>query len=258
MFQWLTSATNGLSFDLCWIGRGYSHAWHRSLQKLARTVRLASSDSLPSATTTGLPEGDPLAVPAMAVLGWLCTRLLAANADYASAFADNWQWRASDAEDHIQCLLITERLLKSLKLHSDPAKCWAWGTTQQARSAWKSISRTVFGRPDLIRVTSAERDLGIQMHYTRQMINKTLIDRLECAKSRLTRLKKAPFSLQEKARLILTNILPTAFYGAELVYLGADHYKTFRTAIGDAMIGRTPFTNPWLMVSAVTRTLLSC
>ncbi len=214
------------------------------------------SQSPPSLATTGLAEGDPLAVAAMIMVGFLWVKLLERLGVATSVFADDWQWFGSSVETHIAVLQETQRLLSALKLHSDPRKCWVWGTTSQARKDWSRIALAVTGNPRSYRLCFAERELGVQLHLSRQLTLGFLKGRFDSAMSRLRKLRFLPLSLLDKMSKVQTNILPLAFWGVELVYLGKRHFAGFRTQIVDSTMVKTPATNPIVACSALSDVML--
>lgn len=82
-----------------------------------------------------------------------------------SVFADDWSWHGDQPKQHLEALLATQRFLVALKFHSDPRKCWCWGTDKAARKAWDSINEQVMGLPTHYKISLAERELGVFMRY---------------------------------------------------------------------------------------------
>lgn len=121
-------------------------------------------------------------------------------------------------EQHVQALLITQRLLKALKLHSDPAKCWAWGSSSKSRKGWEEISAFVFGSPMCIRTSISEKDLGVQMHYSRTNRLGCMKDRIVEGAARIRKLWHAPCSIKQKADIVQRGVWPATFYGCFAVF----------------------------------------
>lgn len=143
--------------------KAHADFWLKSMEKMSRTVFLGGSYSQPRFSTAGCAEGDPIAVCVMVQIGHLWYRLVSLSGVSASAFADNWSWEGRTPEEHVQASLMTQRLLQALRLHSDPAKCWAWGSGPKAKKGWDEISALVFGSPGRIRTAFSEKDLGVQL-----------------------------------------------------------------------------------------------
>lgn len=229
--------------------------WLNSMACMSRVVQLGMSCSTPHIATTGMAEGDPLAVCGMAQIANMWFRLFAKCNVAPSSFADNWSWFGNCVEDHIAALSYTHEFLKVLGLESDPQKCWAWGSSKYARNMWHEISQRVFGSPKTIQVVLEEKDLGVQMHYAAVTHLGCALDRLEAGIAKIHRLWHAPYQIDRKCFLIQSGIYPSMFYGTFAVYLGKKRFAKIRTTIGNAVLHRTVNTNPMLVGSLLSQTL---
>ena len=234
-------------------GPKHSQFWSLSLGKMTRTACFLDTSSCPSAATTGLPEGDPLAVCAIVMFGLLWASPLLSVGIRCSLFYDDWSWTSDRADHHILALRHTQDFLAALQLHSDPSKCWCWGSTPKARKAWEQVNLAVTGAPDTYRVSSSEKALGVLMHYTKQTTLGCQATRLEAGIHRLQRLQKLPVPPSQKAHLIQTGIWPVALFGADVVYVGAKHLNKLRSVATTALVGKTSATMPHLALATVSK-----
>lgn len=171
---------------------------------------------------------------------------------WTSIFADDWQWNADVASQHVKALRFTIYYLKALRLTLDPRKSWSWGTTPQARKAWAAINREVVGHPKHFAVSRMEKVLGVCMHFTRQTRHGCLTSRLQEGISRLERIAKMHITMEQAARLIQTTVWPMALYGTEVVYIGKKHFTKLRSLATAALTKKTAVTNNMLAMSTFT------
>ena len=259
----ITKCFNGFPrLPILWLleSQGLSHEhrifWERSMEGMSRVVQIADSTSFPMFATSGLAEGDPVAVCAMAQVARLWHCVIIKCESFPSSFADNWSWYADSALKHIESLRATHSLLKALKLTSDPQKCWSWGTDAASRKMWQTISTEIFGSPRSIKVALTEKDLGIQMHYAQVTHLGCLASRIEDGLLRLRRLWHAPYAIWKKGHLLQTGIYPAMFYGAFSSYIGRKKFSAIRTLMGDAILHRTSNTNPFLLSSLLATSVI--
>lgn len=179
----------------------------------------------------------------MAVIGYGWAKLLECLHLIVSVYVDDWSWIGSCARQHILAIRMTQDYLKSLKLHADPSKIWVWGSSKEARKQWEAISLEITGTPNAFRVASAEKELGIYLHYTRQNTIGCQLDRINSALERIKRLKHLPISIQQKAGLLQTNVWPVALHGCDATYIGQKHFTKLRSFAVDSLITKTKFTN---------------
>ena len=230
-----------------------STLWSKSLAKMCRSACFMGTNSVVSPATTGLPEGDPIAVCAIVMFGYLWAAPLLDRGLDCSLFYDDWSWNSSNSDLHIFAMRHTQRFLLSLSLSSDPAKCWCWASTPKARKAWLSINEAVVGSPHAYRVSLSERALGVLLHYSRQVTLGCQVTRLENGLQRLQRMMRLPVSADQKALLIQTNVWPSCLYGADIVYVGVKHFAKLRSYASAVLVSKTKATSPLLTLSAVSQ-----
>ena len=227
----------------CGFPSRFAHFWKKSLDKMSRSLLALDTFSSPVVASTGLPEGDPLSVCRMAVIGYGWAKLLECLQLDVSVYVDDWSWIGSSPRQHISAIQMTQEYLKALKLHADPSKIWVWGSSKEARKQWEDISLQITGSPNAFRVATAEKELGIYLHYTRQNGIGCQLDRINAGLDRIKRLKHLSVSLQQKASLVQTNIWPATLHGSDATYIGQKHFAKLRSFVTDSLIPKTRFTS---------------
>jgi ribonuclease HI len=223
--------------------------WISSIGRMTRSACILGSVSEPVQATTGLAEGDPLSVCGMILVGYGWHFLVSETGAVTAVFADDWSWMATEVSVHIAAMKVTQQYLLSLKLVSDPAKCWCWGTTKKARLAWAKINEAVVGSPRHFAVSIAERELGVFMHFSKVTHLGCQRDRIDAALAKLQRLSRLNVGIKDKAKLIQSSIWPTAFFGVESVYIGQKHFNALRSAATQVLTIKTRATSTWLCLS---------
>eukprot|EP00438_Fugacium_kawagutii_P018743 Skav223994 [mRNA] locus=scaffold1943:122578:125868:- [translate_table: standard] len=225
--------------------------WIGSLNNMGRTVEILQSYSCPVHSTTGFAEGDPLSVCCMILVGYGWSALLSPTGVATQVFADDWGWQGNSIHQHIQAMLLTAEYLQSLKLASQPHKCWCWGTSKKARQAWLQINQAVTGDPRYYRIATSERELGVVVHYSKLTNHGSMRNRLLEGGERLKRLSRLPATLKQKALLIQTNVWPSALFGTDITYVGMRHFDTLRSLATSALTTKSMNTCTWLALSAL-------
>eukprot|EP00438_Fugacium_kawagutii_P022909 Skav224171 [mRNA] locus=scaffold2007:382978:386172:+ [translate_table: standard] len=236
-------------------GMGLQHAdtWLHSIRAMTRTASLLDSFSEPHGSSTGLAEGDPLAVCVMVLVGYTWHSLVSVVEDiWTSIFADDWQWHAESAESHIRALRITIAFLEAMKLTLDPHKSWSWGTTAKARKLWSTINLEVVGSPRHFAVTTTEKVLGVCLHFAKLTNHGCLSKRLTEGMARLERIAKLDTSMDKRAGLIQSTVWPMALFGTEVVYVGKKHISRLRSLAAAALLKKTSTTSNFMALGALT------
>ena len=226
--------------------RDQAQMWSKSLAGMTRSLDALQSCSTLSPATTGLAEGDPLSVCGMVIIGNCWYRFTLCLGICVSIYADDWSWEGCDPQQHILAIKMTEQFLKSLKLVADPSKIWVWGATSKSRKQWEMISIQVVGHPKAYRISMAEKELGVLLHYSQQNSIGHQHTRIDNGIQRLLRLKRLPISIQNKAGIVQTNVWPATLYGTDVTYLGKKHFERLRSAATDAILTKTKMTNTLL------------
>lgn len=98
--------------------------WTASTKALIRFWELDGIVSISKPSTTGLAEGDPIAVAIMVSISaiWVFLGPPLSPSVNASAFADNWSWAATDPSLHKTFVKATKAVCAIGSLEIDPAK----------------------------------------------------------------------------------------------------------------------------------------
>eukprot|EP00438_Fugacium_kawagutii_P022750 Skav214764 [mRNA] locus=scaffold1230:158615:162745:+ [translate_table: standard] len=235
------------------MGKQHVSLWFHSLANMSRCANILGSYSTPHGASTGLPEGDPISALGMVMIGFIWSSLIDQLGLRSTVFADDWNWDGMGRSSHLAALRLTDLFLRSLRLESDPSQCWAWGSTTKARKLWESISEEITGDPMHISVITAEKALGVFQHFSRLTQHGCQSARLQKGLDRLERLKRLPVELDDAAKLVQSNVWAMSFFGTDIVYVGAKHLNSFRTALTSVFLSKTRTTSTWLACSLLSK-----
>ena len=112
-------------------------------------------------------------------------------------------------------------------------KCFLFASETKTRSFLKNI--TWQNIETKIPIKNSFRDLGAHLNFTRSKSGSTLTERMEKGIRMCARLKWLGINHQTKEKIILTNILPAALYGAETTMVAKATMAKLRTAIMDVI-----------------------
>lgn len=208
-------------------------AWFQLLRNLKRTVKIAGNFSGLRGCTTGIPEGDPVSVPCMAIVCWVFYEVAARQHTQPWAYADNWEFLSSDINTFVQAIRHTKQLLDQWKMKLDLKKSWCWSVFPINSEDNESLS-DVFGEGNF-NMKSTAKDLGATMKYRKIQSIQDTRKRFDCAITRARRLIGLPLTLSERWRALLTSAMSVALYAIEIVPLGFDHFKLLRSALADVI-----------------------
>lgn len=85
-----------------------------------------------------------------------------------------------------------------------------------------------------------ERDLGAFIRYKNTGKLGLLSNRLDECLRRIQKVESLPISQLTKAHLIQGSAYSTGFYGSEVSYIGANHFKRLRTAASASIFSSLP------------------
>eukprot|EP00438_Fugacium_kawagutii_P026943 Skav204981 [mRNA] locus=scaffold1180:355715:359716:- [translate_table: standard] len=207
--------------------------WFRLLQGIKRTVKIAGSFSQLHGCTTGIPEGDPISVPCMAIICWVFYTITADQQTSPWAYADNWEFLATDLTKFEGAFQRTKHMLDQWKMKLDLAKSWCWSVFPPNKDD-AAILHNIFGT-GAYNMQSTAKDLGATMRYRNVQNVQHTKKRFECAILRARRLLGLPSTLTERWRALIMSSISTALYAIELIPLGYDHFKLLRSALADVV-----------------------
>ena len=202
--------------------------------------------------TTGVPEGDPLSVVAMAAICFHAAYLPEATKVAFRTYVANWTWTA---ESVLQLQSATPALLDflaNLRLEVDWRKTYTWSATKRGRTWLAGPGQDLFPTSHTISVTSSRCELGTPFQFSCTVDLSTRNGRLQEGLERLRRLAKQPRPLLERATTVQSSVFPAAFYGAEGHCHSCSEVAAIRSAAAYAIIGEHKTMSPWLALGAVT------
>ena len=114
--------------------------WYTLLMNLHRSVVIQDSASKMVHSTTGIPEGDPIAVPAMAIICWIFWKTTKLPNCTPWTYADNWELVASSL-DQLSCSVQKAlTFMQTWKLDLDAGKSWTWSTKCLPKNEKESLA----------------------------------------------------------------------------------------------------------------------
>ncbi len=103
-------------------------------------------------------------------------------------------------------------------------------------------------RADGLQVRLAERDLGAHVVYSRQIRNRTIIDRISALSDFWEKLRCARGTLPQKLRAVRTAAWPRALHGVGAVLVGKKHWQALRSCYMKALKFAKPGANPMVQM----------
>ena len=104
-----------------------------------------------------MPEGCPLAVPAMILFTYAITNFAASRGHRLTSYVDNWAVQTHSSRSVMDFLQVAHAAASSLKLILNPDKTRAYSTTAAGRSFLRSVSFQGFP----LQVALKLSDLGV-------------------------------------------------------------------------------------------------
>eukprot|EP00438_Fugacium_kawagutii_P016345 Skav208943 [mRNA] locus=scaffold1880:173413:178702:+ [translate_table: standard] len=215
----------GLSWDVL-------QFWKQCLRRLSRVPVISNSVGPSLSSTTGLPEGDSWSV------------------------LDNWSWYTSDERLNFATWQSLLNLMQLLRMKIDFKKCWVWGSTRAVRNQLESINLLFPDGLISLEVKYGVRDLGEIIQYSLKKFSKPLIERIQDTTQRLSRLEWIQIPFADKAKVVLSGIWAHGLYGAELHFLGAQHFKTLRRAACRVFAGKSQHSSAFLGCTLLTKKII--
>ena len=214
--------------------------WFDSLTQMQRYWQIQQEVSTLIPANNGIPEGDPWSVAIMVCISSDWVRGLdALNQDIgSSAYADNWSFWQAIHKDHSPMISHTLAYTSQMGLEIDWDKTWIWSTCSSGHKPLQSVINTLVPEAELQKRNNA-CDLGCQVTYYGNPKLGSMQERFQKAKKRAQVLKLMGWDLSLKNHMLLTSILPVAFYGAELIHVGQAHFDTLRSHFSQALVGET-------------------
>ena len=223
----------------------------RALHQMQRSFVILGNASPWHETYTGIPEGCPLAVPAMLTMSITAYHFVRVNNPSIEfqAFADNWAMLFSDIDQVAHGVKLMEQFCNILKLQVSVPKSWLWSLNRKGEEKINSL--TLQG--SVIPVVTEAKDLGVDISYGKGKNKKHLQKRLSLGLTRLDKLKTAKIPTKRRTQVLKNGCFAKATYGAELQMLTKDIFNKYRIASSRALGRGRAGASPWLSLSLVDR-----
>ena len=214
-------------------------AWFGFYRDMRRAVVFQGSYSMPQGSRRGVPEGCPLSVVVMLIIGaaWACEAQHIAQGQ-PFTYYDNIEWIAKSTEDQEKLVKFTWDFMQMNHLQIDSKKSWVW-RVQKKRD-------TNLHEHLGVQNATLQRDLGANMTYGRS-------PHLGCQKARLDEsiivLKKISslrMSPTRKVLLYKQAVLTRAFYGHQVQLIGVKYFEAIRSQLKRIVVGTVQRANPFL------------
>ena len=227
--------------------------WYALLMNLHRSVVIQDSASKMVHSTTGIPEGDPIAVPAMAIICWIFWMTTKLPNCTPWTYADNWELVASSINQLSCSVQKALTFMQTWKLDLDAGKSWTWSTKCLPKNEKESLTNILAPAqidpsqdfPSL-KTVKHQKDLGAVLRYRKILSVCDSKERFEKSISRIRRLLSIPCSSEHVWRAINTGAISCALYGIELLPLGFQHFQKLRSCIADTVCETYKNRSEWL------------
>ena len=223
--------------------------WLQGLGIFRRRWEVTSNVGNPGTSTTGIPEGDPLNIVAMLSVAEVWATTVAKLGARPQAYADNWSWASTSLQINAQALRATIKVTKALRQTIDWQKSHCWSTDTALGKKWQATQKTILPPGVEVPKMQALQDLGCPITYQRSVTTKSHEERFQKAEKKLQRIGRLRVDFEVKCKLITSNVLPTALYGAELTLLPDATVQRLRARIVQALLGEKTPANPAIFLA---------
>lgn len=226
------------------------------MTRFQRFWEIEQNVSLPMPTTTGIAEGDPVAVLIMVLIGatWIFQVAPDPLITRMSAYADNWSWGSTDPASHEPIALATSEVCQVAGLQVDMTKTWKWSTDPAMDQAVHQASKQLSPQGIACQTLAHAKDLGLEMRYAGPPALTTIQDRFTEGSTRLARVQASKWPLDIRRHLVKASVFPAAFHGAEVVIVPDTMITRFRRSVVEALLQTTARTmSPVLITMLVDK-----
>ena len=214
-------------------------SWARALGGFVRHFVIRGSYSPGVASSNGFPEGCAMSCVAMLLLTQLFHKwMIACNTLFRPvSYVDNWAVLLHNVDHMRQATDAVDRFADMLQVQLDAKKSFAWCSHADGR---KSLREQGF------RVLLGTRELGAHVVYTRQLANKTALDRFKCLDDFWAKLSGTWCTFRQKLTLVSRVAWPRAMHAISAVVVGRKHFESLRTHMMQSLHLQKPGANPVL------------
>lgn len=214
-------------------------AWANFLEIVSRSVIIKQSCSEPELSYTGIPEGDPLSVPAMISVCILWHFYVLQDQPHGSlktwAYLDNLELTATHLLDLLSGIRRSWDFLAAFALKPDIKKSWSWSTKKLSDEDKISLLETSDHLGTLKHEPRAG-DLGASLCYRGGKRVKNIRVKFAEAAERISRMNGLPITLAQQWRVIQASCSAKVLYALEVLPLGLQHFQTLRKKIANLII----------------------
>lgn len=214
-------------------------AWAGALGGFRRHFVVQGSFSPGVTSTNGFPEGCALSCVAMLALTELFHKwLLSVNMMFRPvSYVDNWGVLLHSVEAMQQACSAVDKFAKALCLDLDAKKSYCWATDSAGRRSLREAGFTVLLHT---------RELGAHVVYSRQLANKTSLDRFKQLADFWHKLTACACTFRQKIQLIQRVAWPRVLHAVSAVVIGKKHFDSLRTEVMQSLRLQKPGASPIL------------
>ena len=156
------------------------------------------------------------------------------------SYVDNWGVLLHSVEAMQQACDAVDRFAKALCLDLDAKKSYCWATDGPSRSRLREAGFVMLLHT---------RELGAHVVYSRQLANKTSLDRFKQLTDFWNKLLACPCTFKQKVQLIHRVAWPRAMHAVSAVVVGKKHFDALRTEVMQSLRLQKPGASPVLQCS---------
>lgn len=192
--------------------------WERALTSMTRRVQLCGFHYQASTSSTGIPEGDPLALGGMYAYSFLFGAVIRGLSNGGPSevcpvtYADNWEIWCARLGFLIELLDPIAVFLRTCRLPISVEKCWGWCVDPVGR---KRLKQCQFDNRTLPVVLSA-KCLGADIAYSYRTAATTRNKRVRAGGVRLVRLAGLPLGFHRRVSIVRMSVWKQALHGAAI------------------------------------------
>ena len=214
-------------------------SWAGALSGFVRHFVVRGSVSPGVSSHNGFPEGCAMSCVAMLILTQLFHKwMIACNTLFRPvSYVDNWAVLLHNVDHMRQATDAVDRFAAMLQVQLDAKKSFTWCSHADGR---KSL------RDQGYRVLLGTRELGAHVVYSRQLANRTALDRFRCLDDFWSKLASTWCSFRQKLTLVTRVAWPRAMHAISAVVVGRKHFESLRTQLMQSLHLQKPGANPVL------------
>ena len=211
-------------------------AWAGALSGFKRHFVIRGSYSPGVDSTNGFPEGCAMSCVSMMLLTQLFHRWLSCcNSLFRPvSYVDNWAVLLHNVDHMRQATEAVDKFAALLQIQLDAKKSFTWCTHAEGRKELRAQGYNVL---------LGTRELGAHVVYTKQLANKTALDRIYSLSDFWAKLASTWCSFRQKLTLVTRVAWPRAFHAVSTVVVGKKHFAGLRTQLMQTLHLQKPGAN---------------